>query len=130
VQYIKNGDVRALAIMSSKSNPSIPEVPHITKLNPAFTESMKASGFFYGVFVRKGTPAPVIAKLADAYKMALNDSKFVNYAAANGLDVIALGGKEAREFMNTWRSQMSWLIHDAGAGKESPEKFGIPKPKM
>ena len=37
-------------------------------------------------------------------------------------------GKEARDFMNTWRSQMSWLIYDAGAGKDSPEKFGIPKP--
>ena len=128
VQYVKNGDVRALAVMSSKPNPAIPEVPYITKLNPAFTESMKASGFFYGVFVKKGTPQPIIAKLTEAYKFALNDSKFVNYTINNGLDVIGLTGKEARDFMNTWRSQMSWLIYDAGAGKDSPEKFGIPKP--
>ncbi len=128
VQYVKNGDVRALAVMSSKPNPAIPEVPYITKLNPAFTQSMKASGFFYGVFVKKGTPQPIINKLTDAYKFALNDSKFVNYTINNGLDVIGMTGKEARDFMNTWRSQMSWLIYDAGAGKDSPEKFGIPKP--
>ncbi len=128
VQYIKNGDVRALAIMNNKANPAIPEVPYITKLNPAFTASMKASGFFYGVFVKKGTPQPIVSKLTDAYKMALNDGKFANYATSNGLDVIGLTGKEARDFMNNWRSQMSWLIYDAGAGKESPEKFGIPKP--
>ena len=79
-------------------------------------------------FVKKGTPQPIIDKLTAAYKMALNDSKFVNYASMNGLDVIGLTGKEARSFMNTWRSQMSWLIYDAGAGKDSPEKFGIPKP--
>ncbi|MDR3221610.1 MAG: tripartite tricarboxylate transporter substrate binding protein [Candidatus Accumulibacter sp.] len=128
-QYIKSGDLRALAVMSSKPNPSMPEIPHITKLNPSFTESMKASGFFYGVFVKKGTPQPIIDKLANAYKLALNDTKFVNYATDNGLDVIGLSGKEAKDFMNGWRSQMSWLIYDAGAGKESPAKFRIPKPR-
>jgi len=73
-------------------------------------------------------PQPIIDKLAAAYKFALNDSKFTAYAKNNGLDVIGLSGKPAKDFMNTWRSQMSWLIYDAGAGKTSPEKFGIPKP--
>jgi len=126
-QYIRNGDLRALAIMKNSPNSSLPDVPHITKLNPAFTDIMKASGFFYGVYVKKGTPQPIIDKLTTAYKYALNDSKFVDYAKNNGLDVLALTGQDARAFMNTWRSQMSWLIYDAGAGKESPAKFGIPK---
>ncbi len=127
-QYIKNGDLRALAIMKSSPNVALPEVPHITKLNPAFTDVMKASGFFYGVFVKKGTPQPVIDKLTKAYTFALNDNKFKDYAKLNGLDVMGITGNEAKAFMNTWRSQMSWLIFDAGAGKNSPEKFGIPKP--
>lgn len=127
-QYIKNGDLRALAIMKNSPNSSLPEIPYITKLNPAFNDVMKASGFFYGVFVKKGTPQPIIDKLSTAYKFALNDTKFVNYAKLNGLDVIGMTGKDAKAFMNTWRSQMSWLIFDAGAGKTSPEKFGIPKP--
>jgi tripartite-type tricarboxylate transporter receptor subunit TctC len=127
-QYIKNGDLRALAIMKNSPNAALPDIPYITKLNPAFNDVMKASGFFYGVFVKKGTPQPVIDKLSTAYKFALNDTKFVNYAKLNGLDVIGMTGKDAKAFMNTWRSQMSWLIFDAGAGKTSPEKFGIPKP--
>lgn len=127
-QYIKNGDLRALAIMKNSPNVALPEIPYITKLNPAFNDVMKASGFFYGVFVKKGTPQPIIDKLATAYKFALNDTKFVNYAKINGLDVIGMTGKDAKAFMNNWRSQMSWLIFDAGAGKTSPEKFGIPKP--
>lgn len=127
-QYIKNGDLRALAIMKNSPNAALPEIPYITKLNPAFNDVMKASGFFYGVFVKKGTPQPVIDKLSTAYKFALNDTKFVNYAKLNGLDVIGMTGKDAKAFMNTWRSQMSWLIFDAGAGKTSPEKLGIPKP--
>ncbi|MBB1074161.1 tripartite tricarboxylate transporter substrate binding protein [Rhodoferax sp. 4810] len=127
-QYIKNGDLRALAIMKNSPNVALPEIPHITKLNPAFNDVMKASGFFYGVFVKKGTPQPVIDKLTTAYKFALNDNKFKDYAKLNGLDVMGLTGKEAKDFMNNWRSQMSWLIFDAGAGKTSPEQFGIPKP--
>ena len=127
-QYVKNGDLRALAIMKNSPNAALPDVPHITKLNPAFTDTMKASGFFYGVFVKKGTPQPIIDKLTAAYKFALNDTKFTDYAKNNGLDVMGLTGKEAKAFMNTWRSQMSWLIYDAGAGKESPAKFGIAKP--
>lgn len=127
-QYIKNGDLRALAIMKSSPNGSLPDVPHITKLNPAFNDVMKASGFFYGVFVKKGTPQPVIDKLTKAYTFALNDNKFKDYAKLNGLDVMGITGKDAKAFMNTWRTQMSWLIFEAGAGKNSPEKFGIPKP--
>jgi tripartite-type tricarboxylate transporter receptor subunit TctC len=128
VQYLKNGDLRALAIMKDSPNPAIPEVPYITKLNPAFTDAMKASGFFYGVFVKKGTPQPIVDKLTAAYKSALAEPKFIDYAKNNGLSVLGIAGQPARDFMNAWRSQMSWLIYEAGGAKESPEKFKIPKP--
>jgi len=128
VQYIRSGDLRALAIMSNTTNPALPDVPNITKLNPAFNDIMKASGFFYGVHVKKGTPQPIVDKLAAAFRQSLTDPKFVDYAKNNGLTVMNLSGKEAREFMNSWRSQMSWLIYEAGGAKESPEKFKIPKP--
>lgn len=32
VQYIKNGDLRALAIMKNSPNPALPDVPHITQV--------------------------------------------------------------------------------------------------
>jgi len=128
VQYVKTGDLRALAIMKNSANPALPDVPYITKLNPAFTDAMKASGFFYGVFVKKGTPQPIADKLTAAYKSALAEPKFVDYAKTNGLTVLGLTGAPARDFMNTWRSQMSWLIFEAGGAKESPDKFKIPKP--
>jgi tripartite-type tricarboxylate transporter receptor subunit TctC len=128
VQYVKNGDLRALAIMKNSPNDTLKEVPYITQLNPAFTDIMKASGFFYGVFVKKGTPQPIMEKLTNAYKQAIADKKFLDYTQMNGLAVLGITGKEARDFMNNWRSQMSWLIWDSGAGKENPEKFGMPKP--
>ena len=64
---------------------------------------------------QEGHPQPIIDKLTTAYKYALNDSKFVDYAKNNGLEVIGLTGAQARDFMNTWRSQMSWLIYEPAA---------------
>jgi tripartite-type tricarboxylate transporter receptor subunit TctC len=127
-QYVNNGTLRALAIMSNASNPGMPNVQPITELNPAYKDIMKASGFFYGVFVKKGTPQPIIDKLTAAYKTAFNDPRFQDYAKFNGYTLMGLTGQEAKAFTKAWQSQMSWLIHDAGGAKESPEKFGIPKP--
>lgn len=127
-QYVKNGDVRALAYMSSKKSSSLPEVPLITELNPKFANIMKASGFFYGVWVKKGTPQEAIDKLTTVYKTAFNDPKFQEYCAKGGFTPMGLTGKEAKDFAKEWQKQMAWLMADSGAAKESPEKFGIPKP--
>ena len=127
-QHVNTGNLRALAIMSQSVNPSMPDVKPITELNPAYKEIMKASGFFYGIWVKKGTPQEAIDKLTAAYKQAFNDQKFQDYATLNGFTLMGISGKEAKDFVKTWQSQMSWLIYEAGGAKESPEKFGIPKP--
>ncbi len=128
IQHIRNGDLRALAIMKDSPNPALPSVPHITQLNPAFSQIMKTSGFFYGVWVKKDTPQLAIDKLTAAYKQAFNDPTFQDYAKANGLTLLGVTGKEAKDYAKSWQSQMAWLIYEAGGAKESPEKFGIPKP--
>lgn len=127
-QYINNGDLKALAIMSKETNPSIPNVPCITKIDPKYNDVMKASGFFYGVFVKKGTPPEAVQKLRDAFQTAYKDAKFQDYMKKNGLTPMGLTGDEAKKFVKDWQSIITWLIYDAGGAKESPEKFGIPKP--
>jgi tripartite-type tricarboxylate transporter receptor subunit TctC len=128
VQYIRNGSVRALAIMQNSPNTALPDVPYISKLNPKYTSILKASGFFYGVWVKKGTPKTAIDKLTAAFKTAFNDKSFQEYAKFNGLTTMGISGQEAKEFVKAWQSQMAWLIFDSGGAKESPDKFGIPKP--
>ncbi len=128
VKHIKSGDVRALAIMKDSPNPVLPDVPPVTSLNAAYKDILKASGFFYGVWVKKGTPQPVIDKLTEAYKTAFNDSTFQEYAKTNGFTLMGLSGKAAKDFAKTWQSQMSWLIYEAGGAKVSPAKFGIVRP--
>lgn len=127
-QYINNGDVKALVVMANKPNPIIPNVPAAGDINPKYQEILKASGFFYGVFVKKGTPKNVTDKLVEAFKSAYNDPKFQQYVISNGMVPLGLTGEEAKKFIRDWQSQMCWLIYEAGGAKESPEKFGITKP--
>lgn len=127
-QYIKNGDMRALAVMSNKQAAALPEIPLIGNLRPAYKDVLKAAGFFYGVWVKKGTPEAAVKKLTEAYLAAYRDPKFQEYVEKNSLTPLGLTGQEARVFADEWQSQMAWLIFEAGGAKESPDKFGIPKP--
>lgn len=127
VQYIKNGDFRALAVISNKRNEAIPDVPALGEIKPQYQSMLKASGFFYGVHVKKGTPEPVIKKLKEAFMEAYKDPKFQEYAKKNGMVLMGITGDEAKEFMKQWQSVMAWLIYDSGDAKTSPETLGIPK---
>lgn len=127
-QFINNGNMRALAVMSTERSDIIPDVPAIVESNSAYNKILKASGFFNGVFVKKGTPEDAINKLRDAFIEAFNDPSFQNYAKENGMTPLGLTGDEAEEFIKEWQSQMTWLIYETGDAQQSPEKFGIPKP--
>ena len=126
-QYIRSGDIKALAIMSSAINSAVPAVPPITQIDSKYNDVMKASGFFYGVFVKKGTSLAIVAKLREAYLVAYKDKKFQEYMQTNGLSPMGLSGDEAKKFVREWQSIVSWLIYDVGGAKESPANFNIPR---
>jgi hypothetical protein len=126
--HIRNGDLRALAIMSNAANPALPDVPPIAKINPAYAPLMQASGFFYGVWVKKGTPQPVIDTLSTAYKTAFSDPGFQDYARHSGLTLMGLSGQPAKDFAKSWQSEMAWLIFESGGATLSPAQFGIARP--
>lgn len=127
-RHIQNGELRALAIMQNAQNPALPSVQPVSALNPAYAPIMKASGFFYGIWVKKGTPQALIDKLTVAYKTAFADPKFQEYARSNGYTLMGISGKEAKDFAKAWQSQMAWLIYDSGGAKDAPDQFGIPRP--
>ena len=47
--------------------------------------------------------------------------------ADRGYIIESLSGQEAQDFLSTWQSLTTWLLHDAGETKASPEDFDIPK---
>lgn len=127
MEGIKGGKLKAIALFDTEPTPQLPEVPTIVSTNPEFAELLPW-GPFFGVFVKKGTPDDVVAKLVAAYAEAAKNPDFVSLIDGRGFKMLSLSGAEAEAFLNEWQSKTAWLIHEGGLTKASPEEFGIAKP--
>lgn len=126
-EHVKSGRVRALTVVNTEPVDSMPGVPAIVADYPAFSKYLPW-GPFYGVFVNRDTPDDAKKALTAAFKKAAGDPKFVEMMKARGNVMMNISGADADKFLTKWRSVSSWILHEAGAAKESPEKFGIQKP--
>lgn len=69
VPQINGGTIKAYAVATPERNPSLPNVPTTAEAGlPEFQAQA-----WNAVFVPKGTPAPIVAKLNDSINKALND---------------------------------------------------------
>ena len=110
VQMINTGKLRALAVMGSKRNPVLPDVPTIAEAGFA---KLTAEDWA-GLLVKSGTPADVIARLNGAVNHALKTDKVRDALAKIGTDV---GGGTPEEFGTHVRAEtVRWtkVIKDAG----------------
>lgn len=126
-ENVKAGRVRALTVVNTEPVDSMPGVPPITKDYPSFAKYLPW-GPFYGVFVNRDTPDAAKKALTEAFKKAADDPKFVEMMKARGNVMMNISGAAADTFLKKWQSVTCWILQEAGATKESPEKFGIPKP--
>lgn len=127
-QYLKSGDLKALCIMANEPVDEFKEIPALGQINKEYFEPLKAWGAFFTVAIKKGAPVNVIEKLTTVYKEAYADSKFQEFLKSMGMTPLGLTGQEARDYVDKWRQETSWVLYDAGAITESPEKFGIKRP--
>lgn len=128
VEYVKAGRLRALAVLRTQRVPQLPDVPAITEIYPEYGKYLPW-GPFYGVFVKKGTPKDVVAKLTDAFTKASNEQRFNEFVKNFGGFKLALTGDKAASFLKKFESTASWLIYNAGGAKKSPKEFNISEPK-
>ena len=66
--HVRAGEIRALALMSAKRSPALPNVPTVGETLPGF----EANGWT-GVGVPRGTPAPIIERLNREINAGLAD---------------------------------------------------------
>ena len=127
IEGIKGGKMKAIAIFDTEPAPQLPEAATIVSTNPEFAKYLPW-GPFFGVFVKKGTPDDIVAKLVSAYAEAAKNPEFTALIDGRGFKMLSLSGAEAEAFLAKWQSDTAWLVHEAGLAKKSPEEFGIPKP--
>jgi tripartite-type tricarboxylate transporter receptor subunit TctC len=91
VAHIKAGRVRALAMVSAKRSPLMPELP--TAIEGGVP--MEAAGW-YGVLAPRGTPQPIVAKLNAELNRALQTAALKERLAAQGTEPV---GSTPAEFL-------------------------------
>jgi tripartite-type tricarboxylate transporter receptor subunit TctC len=81
---IQNGKLRALAVLSEKRSPSLPDVPTYGELG---FPQMGGGGWF-GVVAPAGTPPEVVAKLNAAFHKAMKSPEFSKQMEQSGATLI------------------------------------------
>ena len=124
IQHIKAGRMKAIGLVDVAANPLLPGVKPITEYFPGYKEFLPW-GPFFGVFVKKGTPADAVAKLQAAYAEAAKAPEFLKLMDDRGFTVMGIAGEEADKFLTNYRATSSCIVHNAGFGKRDPKEFGI-----
>ncbi|MCB1418326.1 MAG: tripartite tricarboxylate transporter substrate binding protein [Notoacmeibacter sp.] len=127
IEGIRAGNMKVLAIFDTAANAKLPDAPYVTQFNEAYNTYLPW-GPFFGVFVPKGTPDDVVAKLSDAYAQGAQNEEFKKLMDDRGFTMMAISGDEAQAFLTKWQQGTAWLLQDAGLTKASPEDFGIARP--
>ena len=82
--HIQSGRLRALALLSDKRSPALPDVPTYGELG--FPQM--GNGGWFGVVAPAGTPAPVVQKLNQAIHQAMQQPDFVKKMNEAGATLI------------------------------------------
>ncbi|TYC63468.1 tripartite tricarboxylate transporter substrate binding protein [Rhodobacterales bacterium] len=127
IEGIRAGNMKPLAIFDVAKNEKLPDVPLVTSFNDGYNTYLPW-GPFFGVFVVKGTPDDVVAKLSKAYAEGAKNEEFVELMDNRGFKMMGISGAEAEDFLAKWQQGTTWLLQDAGLTKASPEEFGIKRP--
>jgi tripartite-type tricarboxylate transporter receptor subunit TctC len=85
IQYIRAGQLRALAVVTATRSDAWPDIPTVAEFVPGYEASS-----WYGVGAPKATPAEIIGKLNKEINAGLADPKIEARLANLGGDVLAL----------------------------------------
>src|SRR6516165_10114808 len=85
IQYIRAGQLRALAVVTATRSDMLPDIPTVAEFVPGYE-----AGSWYGVGAPKATPAEIIDKLNKEINAGLADPKIKARLANLGGDVLAL----------------------------------------
>ena len=94
VKRVQSGEVRALAVMDDVRSKFLPDVPTMKELGfPTVISSSTR-----GVAGPKGMPAPLVAKLRDALKTAMEDPEHVKKLEEQGIAIKIMIGDEYEKY--------------------------------
>ncbi len=110
IGYIRNGQLRALAVTTKERSPVLPNVPAVAEFVPGY----EASGWF-GLGAPKKTPPEVIMKLNSALNESLREAKIAARLADLGGVPFPLRPSEADKFVVADTAKWAEVVKFSGA---------------
>jgi tripartite-type tricarboxylate transporter receptor subunit TctC len=127
-ELIKAGKLRALAMLIPQpfeiAGAKVPSAWETVTGLDKYLPINQAIGFA----IVKKAPEPVKAKLRDAFSKAMATDNVKKFLTEKLYFISGQSGDEANKVFDKLESTFSWMLFDLGVAKNSPEKFGIPKP--
>ncbi len=109
---IKSGKVKALAVMSPKRIPSLTDVPTLDELGRAYGMQGFDVSAWQGLFVPKGTPPDIVARLTAEMTKAINTPDVRARLEDFGLEVVPSDGPTLGAFVKKETAFWHALIKD------------------
>jgi tripartite-type tricarboxylate transporter receptor subunit TctC len=91
---IRTGELRALAVMDTQRSPFIPDVPTMPELGYKTVISSSTRG----IAVPRGTPQPVVKRLEQSLKKAMDDPEHLKKMEEAGLQLRIMVGEEYAKY--------------------------------
>ena len=107
---IRAGRLRALGVTTKRRSPLLPEVPTIAEAGVAAFDYP----IWYGAWVRAGTPAGVVDKLATDIARVLAAPDIRDWLAKHGADPMSMTQPEFARFVLSERERAARIIKAAG----------------
>jgi len=108
LSHIKSGKLRALAVAGERKISALPDTPTLAELGIQGSEVYE----WNGMFVPAGTPDPVVNKLADTLRKALDSDEVKQRVAGLGGEIFTGGPAEAARFIAEQRQRTAAIIRE------------------
>lgn len=109
-RYVKEGRLRALAVVSPKRIAWLPDVPTLQEQGVQGIDGQT----FTGILAPAGTPAPIVQRLSEALRKVLQDPAVVQKFYAGGSEARAMSPVEFAAYLS--REEATWIPIIKAAG--------------
>ncbi|MFY2564637.1 Bug family tripartite tricarboxylate transporter substrate binding protein [Achromobacter ruhlandii] len=106
IPHIKSGKVRALAVLSARRNPQLPDVPTMAEAGVSGVE-MSA---WYGIYMPSGTPAAVQQRVHDSVNAVLAMPETQTRLQAIGADINPMSQAQFAQFHQAENQRYAGII--------------------
>ncbi len=105
-QLVKAGRLKGLAVTTPRRDPAVPDLPTVAEAGaPDLTFEI-----FFGMLAPAGTPAPIVAKLAEAMKVAVADPSYRETMAKAGVIATSSSPDEFRALLTRHNERWKDII--------------------